>query len=183
MGTIKRVAVIGCGTVGASWAALFMAHGLDVAAYDPGPGAEERLHTFILHARDQLLELGAAGKGQLRFTADLAEALHTADFVQENAPENEALKRRMLADIETLTSNTAIVASSTSALRTAPAPNAKRRATRTSTHSTPCCTLAWWVPARTARCSARRTTSRATDREPCGSPAWWRSRSTSRTTG
>jgi 3-hydroxyacyl-CoA dehydrogenase len=116
MGTIKRVAVIGCGTVGASWAALFMAHGLDVAAYDPGPGAEERLHTFILHARDQLLELGAAGKGQLRFTADLAEALHTADFVQENAPENEALKRRMLADIETLTSNTAIVASSTSAL-------------------------------------------------------------------
>jgi 3-hydroxyacyl-CoA dehydrogenase len=116
MGTIKRVAVIGCGTVGASWAALFMAHGLDVAAYDPAPGAEERLHTFILHARDQLLELGAAGKGELRFTADLAEALHAADFVQENAPENEALKRRMLADIETLTSNTAIVASSTSAL-------------------------------------------------------------------
>jgi 3-hydroxyacyl-CoA dehydrogenase len=116
MGTIKRVAVVGCGTVGASWAALFMAHSFDVAAYDPAPGAEERLRTFIQHAREQLLELGAAGKGELRFTADLPEALHAADFVQENAPENEALKRRMLADIETLTSNTAIVASSTSAL-------------------------------------------------------------------
>ena len=116
MGTIKRVAVVGCGTVGASWAALFMAYGFDVAAYDPAPGAEERLRTFIQHAREQLLELGAAGKGELRFTADLPEALHAADFVQENAPENEALKRRMLADIETLTSNTAIVASSTSSL-------------------------------------------------------------------
>ena len=116
MGTINQVAVIGCGTVGASWAALFMAHGFDVVAYDPAPGAEERLRTFIQHAHEQLLELGAAGKGDLRFTTNLAEALHAADFVQENAPENEALKRRMLADIETLTSNTAIVASSTSAL-------------------------------------------------------------------
>lgn len=116
MRPIKQVAVIGCGTVGASWATLFMAYGLDVAAYDPAPGAEERLRNFIHHAREQLLELGAAGKGELRFTADLAEALHAADFVQENTPENEALKRRMLADIEALTSNTAIVASSTSAL-------------------------------------------------------------------
>ncbi|WP_226951311.1 3-hydroxyacyl-CoA dehydrogenase NAD-binding domain-containing protein [Rhizobium terrae] len=29
---IKRVAVIGCGTIGASWTALFMAHGYNVAA-------------------------------------------------------------------------------------------------------------------------------------------------------
>ena len=35
---IERVTVLGCGTLGASWAALFLAHGLDVAAYDPAPG-------------------------------------------------------------------------------------------------------------------------------------------------
>jgi carnitine 3-dehydrogenase len=114
--TIKRVAVIGCGTVGASWAALFLGHGLDVAAYDPSPGAEERLQSFVDHALDQLAELGTREKGELRFSGDLTDVLGAADFVQENVPEDEALKRRMLADIDALTTEGVIVASSTSAL-------------------------------------------------------------------
>jgi carnitine 3-dehydrogenase len=114
--TIKRVAVIGCGTVGASWAALFLGHGLDVTAYDPSPGAEERLQSFVGHALDQLAELGTREKGELRFSGDLTDVLDAADFVQENVPEDEALKRRMLADIDALTAEGVIVASSTSAL-------------------------------------------------------------------
>jgi carnitine 3-dehydrogenase len=114
--TIKRVAVIGCGTVGASWAALFLAHGLDVAAYDPSPGAEERLQSFVDHALDQLAELGTREKGELRFSDDLTDVLGAADFVQENVPEDEALKRRMLADIDALAGEGVIVATSTSAL-------------------------------------------------------------------
>jgi 3-hydroxyacyl-CoA dehydrogenase len=114
--TIKRVAVIGCGTVGASWAALFLGHGLDVAAYDPSPGAEERLQSFVGHALDQLAELGTREKGELRFSGDLTDVLGAADFVQENVPEDEALKRRMLADIDALAGEGVIVASSTSAL-------------------------------------------------------------------
>jgi carnitine 3-dehydrogenase len=116
MTTIKRVAVIGCGTVGASWAALFLAHGLDVAVYDPSPGAEERLQSFVDHALDQLAELGTREKGELRFSGDLTDVLGAADFVQENVPEDEALKRRTLADIDALTTEGVIVASSTSAL-------------------------------------------------------------------
>jgi 3-hydroxyacyl-CoA dehydrogenase len=114
--TIKRVAVIGCGTVGASWAALFLGHGFDVAAYDPSPGAEERLQSFVGHALDQLAELGTREKGELRFSGDLTDVLGAADFVQENVPEDEALKRRMLADIDARTTEGVIVASSTSAL-------------------------------------------------------------------
>jgi carnitine 3-dehydrogenase len=114
--TIKRVAVIGCGTVGASWAALFLGHGLDVAAYDPSPGAEERLQSFVDHALDQLAELGIREKGELRFSGDLTDVLGAADFVQENVPEDEALTRRMLADIDALAAEGVIVASSTSAL-------------------------------------------------------------------
>ncbi len=116
MRTIKQVAVIGCGTVGASWAALFLGHGLDVAAYDPSPGAEERLRSFVEHALNQLAELGAREKGELRFSGDLNDVLGAADFVQENVPEDEALKRRMLADIDALAGEGVIVASSTSAL-------------------------------------------------------------------
>lgn len=116
MTPIHRVAVIGCGTVGASWAALFLAHGLEVAAYDPAPGAEERLRAFVERARGQLAELGAIREGALRVAADLPGALAGADFVQENAPENEDFKRGFLAEIDALTRPEAIIASSTSAL-------------------------------------------------------------------
>lgn len=112
---VKRVAVVGCGTIGASWAALFLAHDLDVAAYDPAPGAEERLRTFVDHALGQLAELGQTGRGNLVFSPQLPEALDGADLVQENVPEDEALKRRTLAEIEAHIAGNVIVASSTTA--------------------------------------------------------------------
>ena len=33
----QRIAVIGAGTIGASWAAIFLARGNDVAVSDPSP--------------------------------------------------------------------------------------------------------------------------------------------------
>ena len=39
---IRRIAVVGTGVIGASWAALFLAKGLEVVATDPAPGAEPR---------------------------------------------------------------------------------------------------------------------------------------------
>jgi carnitine 3-dehydrogenase len=116
MDRIERVAVVGCGTVGASWAALFLAHDLDVDAFDPSAGAEDRLRAFVDQALRQLAELGTAGRGELRFSSDLAETVRAADLVQENVPEDEGLKRRILAEIEALSPQSAIVASSTSAL-------------------------------------------------------------------
>lgn len=113
---IGRVAVVGCGTVGASWAALFLAHGLDVAATDPAPGAQSRLERFVERALAQLAELGCHGGGRLTFHTTLSDALDGAGLVQENAPENEDLKRRLLADIDARVPPDVIVASSTSAL-------------------------------------------------------------------
>ena len=43
----RPVAVVGTGVIGASWAAHFLAHGLDVVATDPAPGAEERLRADV----------------------------------------------------------------------------------------------------------------------------------------
>lgn len=111
-----RVSIIGCGTVGASWAALFLAHGHDVTATDPAPGARERLDAFVESARRQLADLGLRGEGRLRFVAGTAEALEGAEFVQENAPENEALKRALLAEIDRQAAPEVLIASSTSAL-------------------------------------------------------------------
>ena len=110
------IAVVGCGTVGASWAALFVAHGLRVQATDPAPGAEARLREFVERAREPLRALGHAGEGRLDFTSELEQAIDGADFVQENAPENEDTKRALLARIDRVAPPEVIVAGSTSSL-------------------------------------------------------------------
>src|SRR5215207_3059525 len=97
---VKRIGVIGSGIIGASWSSLFLAHGLDVVAYDPSPEAEEGLQNFVREALAQLADLGRREQGRLSFTADLSEAVDGVDFVQENAPEKEELKRRMLAQMD-----------------------------------------------------------------------------------
>ena len=114
--SMDHLAIVGAGLIGASWAALATAHGLSVAAYDPDPAAEPRFREQLARARAQLAELGLSGDGTVRFSTDLAEVLAGAGFVQENGPENEAVKRGLLAGIDALASPDAIIASSTSAL-------------------------------------------------------------------
>ena len=111
-----RIAVVGCGTLGASWTALFLAHGFDVTAHDTAPGFAERLRTSAAQVRGQLAELGLRGTGRLTVCAALEEAVSGAIFVQENAPENEAIKREVLSKIDAHAAPGAIVASSTSAM-------------------------------------------------------------------
>jgi carnitine 3-dehydrogenase len=113
---IEHIAVIGAGLIGSSWAALAMGHGLNVSAYDPAPGAEERFRHAVDRARAQLAELGLANTGQYQFTDDLDIALQGVDFVQENGPESEAAKRALLARLDAALPPDVIIASSTSAL-------------------------------------------------------------------
>lgn len=113
---IGRVTVLGCGTLGASWAALFLAHGLDVAACDPAPGFEASAGRAIEAARAQLAELGLRGQGALQFYGRPEDALAGTDYVQENAPENEAVKRTLLAEVDRLLPPSILVALSTSAM-------------------------------------------------------------------
>ena len=87
---IRRVAVVGTGVIGASWAAHFLAQGLDVVATDPSPGAEDRLRADVAAHWPILTELGlvdGASTDRLTFTADVETAVGEADFVQENGPE------------------------------------------------------------------------------------------------
>ncbi len=113
---VKQVAVIGTGVVGASWAAYFLVNGLDVAASDPGPGAEDYLRGFIERARPDLARLGLTEDARLSFHAEPEAAVADAGFVQENAPEREELKRGLLARLDQAAPPGAIIASSTSSL-------------------------------------------------------------------
>jgi 3-hydroxyacyl-CoA dehydrogenase len=115
---IRRVAVIGTGVIGASWTALFLAKGIDVAAADVAPGAEGRLNEFLAAARPQLEQLGATSDkpGRLTFHADVAEAVKGVDLVQENGPERIDFKRQLYAQLDELLAEDVIIASSSSGL-------------------------------------------------------------------
>ncbi|MEJ8851332.1 3-hydroxyacyl-CoA dehydrogenase NAD-binding domain-containing protein [Variovorax rhizosphaerae] len=119
MMSIQRVAVIGTGAIGASWTALFLAHGLEVTATDVAPGAEERLREYVHNAAPALQRLGMQSPmsaDRLSFTADLAKAVDGAQLVQENGPERLNFKRSLYATLDALLSPEAIIASSSSGL-------------------------------------------------------------------
>src|SRR6202040_329812 len=88
--TIRRIAVIGIGVIGASWTAQFLAKGLEVVATDIAPDAEAALRKFVKAAWPALERLGlapGASQSHLAFTPDMPAAMKSADFVQENGPE------------------------------------------------------------------------------------------------
>src|ERR1700741_4717926 len=116
---VQRIAIVGTGTIGASWATHYLARGFDVTATDPAPGAEAALRSYVEGAWDGVKTLGLApgsSPDRLKFTSDLAAALADADFVQENAPERPELKVKLFADIDDATPPEAIIASSSSGI-------------------------------------------------------------------
>lgn len=117
---IRRVAIVGAGTIGASWAALFLARGLEVVVSDPAPDAEALTRARIREAWPVLTELGRvvpnATPDRLQFIPELEAALADVDFVQENAPEREAFKTDLFARMDAVLPPHVIVASSSSGL-------------------------------------------------------------------
>lgn len=117
--TVKRVAVVATGVIGASWAAYFLARGLDVDATDPSPGAEERLREAVATHWPTLERQGlvpGASLARLAFHARLEDAVATADFVQESGPERADFKAELFRQIDAAAPAHAILASSSSGL-------------------------------------------------------------------
>src|SRR5258706_12274381 len=116
---IRRVGIVGTGVIGSGWAARFLAHCLDVVAADPAPGAEQRLRDSVANAWPALTRVGlapGADLGRLRFAGDVAACVRDADFVQESAPENDALKRRIPAGLDAAAAPDVDIPSSSSGL-------------------------------------------------------------------
>src|SRR5690554_2363776 len=117
---VRRAAVIGAGTIGASWAALFLARGLEVAVSDPAPDAEAVLRRRLDDWWPTLVRLGVATEtppwDRLIFARGPVEAVRDAGFVQENSPEREDLKRDLLTELDGALPPEVVIASSTSGL-------------------------------------------------------------------
>ncbi|MBB3330974.1 3-hydroxyacyl-CoA dehydrogenase [Halomonas campaniensis] len=106
------LAIVGCGTIGASWAAYFLSRGLPVVVYHHGDQPEgDVLERIAAH----FPSLGSPVR-EPRICHDLGEAVADSPLILECAPENVTLKRQLIAEIQAYAGSGAIIASNTSSL-------------------------------------------------------------------
>ena len=110
--------MVGAGSVGRSWTALYLAKGYSVVATDPAPGFEQSLRDFVSHAWQPLRRLHAIAAEtppleRLSFAGSPVEAAQRADLIQENAPEQLDLKRRLMAELDAAAAPDCLILSST----------------------------------------------------------------------
>jgi ketoreductase RED1 len=115
----RTAAVIGAGTIGLSWAALFAARGMHVRVSDPRPDVEEQVQQAVREIA-AVVPGGPYDAAELlaRITVEpeLERAVEGADVVQENGPERLDLKQELFARIERAAPPEALLLSSTSGL-------------------------------------------------------------------
>ncbi|MEU1200457.1 3-hydroxyacyl-CoA dehydrogenase NAD-binding domain-containing protein [Streptomyces sp. NPDC005813] len=115
----RTAAVIGAGTIGLSWTALFAAHGLTVRVSDPRPDLAEAIETalgeFAPHLAAQDVDTDGMAD-RVHIAADVTGAVRDADIVQENGPERVEFKKELFARLVRETPGHALLLSSSSAI-------------------------------------------------------------------
>lgn len=115
---MTKVALIGVGNVGRSWAVVFARAGCEVALWDAFDTAVPTAMPLIAAA---LNDMGPAPgvadpMALIRPAASLADALEGVDYVQESAVEQLEAKKALFAQLDTLAPSSAVIGSSTSAI-------------------------------------------------------------------
>jgi 5-formyl-3-hydroxy-2-methylpyridine 4-carboxylate dehydrogenase len=120
---IRKVAVVGAGTMGPGMAATFARNGFDTALYDVKPdqldkakGAVDFVYTILTGGGFMTSDDADAGRARITYTTDLTEALNGADFVVETVPERKDLKQQVFQEIEALVGDAVILATNTSGI-------------------------------------------------------------------
>ena len=116
---IKKVSVIGTGVIGAGWIVRCLAHNKKVTAYDKDIKLKKKLISEIKRTWPFVKKLFNKNKLNLKnfkFVTSIEEAVKTADFIQECAPENYALKIKLMNIIGKFSKSSTIISSSSSGL-------------------------------------------------------------------
>lgn len=119
---MTNVAVIGAGLIGRAWAIVFARAGFQVALWDQFP---QQVTAAIGFIADRLPELRAAGlladepdtvRARIKPAQTIWDAVHTADYIQENAPERVDVKRPLFTELERAARPDAVIGSSSSGI-------------------------------------------------------------------
>ena len=120
---IRKVAVLGTGTLGAQIALQAICCGYEVTAYDPDPEVFGRTLAGLM-AVDQTkvrespldLSLWPEAAAKIAFKGSLAEAVARADLVVEAVPENLDLKLKVWAEMDRAAPQEAILTTNSSSM-------------------------------------------------------------------
>ena len=117
---IRRVAIIGTGVIGASWICAVSRQGIASRRDRHRAERGSRAGKFVETAWPALKRLGlspGASQSNLKFTAEVAQAVAGADLVQENGPERIDFKQKLYGQLDKLLPPDVIIASSSSGLK------------------------------------------------------------------
>ena len=113
------IAVIGTGVIGTGWIIRFLFNKKKVKVFDPSKKQKKFLLNEIKRTAKTLERFYAKKinlEKQLFFCNSVQEAVKNVGLIQENAPENEKLKTKLIKDISLSAPKSAIIASSSSGL-------------------------------------------------------------------
>ena len=117
--SIENIAVIGTGVIGAGWIIRFLFNQKKICVYDPQLKQRIFLEKEIKRVKlilNKIYKKNINLSKQLKFCKSIKEAVKSADLVQENAPENERLKIKIIKEISEYAKKNTLIASSSSGL-------------------------------------------------------------------
>lgn len=120
---IKKVACVGAGVIGYSWALYYSLKNLEVNVYDLTDEklelARKRIHESLINLMNNNVvssnEIGII-EDRIHYTTLMEKAVKDVQFITESGPESYEIKKQMVKEMEKYTSSETIIASSTSGL-------------------------------------------------------------------
>jgi|TARA_B100001059_G_scaffold74913_1_gene72520 3-hydroxybutyryl-CoA dehydrogenase len=120
---MKKITIIGAGTMGNGIAHVFAIHGFNVKLFDIHEGSLDRAIKTIEKNMSRQVEKGIlttteaeSSLGNIELVNEMNLAVKSADLVIEAATENEDLKIEIFKEISTLVSSDTILATNTSSI-------------------------------------------------------------------
>lgn len=120
---IKKVACVGAGVIGYSWALYYSLKKLSVTVYDLTEDkidlAKNRIHESLLNLeKNNVVQENEISEieSRITYTTSMEAAVKDVQFITESGPEHYEVKQKMAEEMEKYTADDTIIASSTSGL-------------------------------------------------------------------
>ena len=117
--SINKIAVVGTGVIGTGWIIRFLFNKKQIKIFDPSEKQKKFLLDELKRTAPLLKKFYKSNiniNNQLKFCSSIKAAVSDVDLIQENTPENEKLKIRIIKEISHHSKKSAIIASSSSGL-------------------------------------------------------------------
>ena len=116
---IDKIAIIGTGVIGSGWTLRLLAKKKEIYVFEPSIKQKKFLLDEIKRTTKSLknfYKISTISTKKLYFKKTIRDAVKDVDLIQENVPENEKIKKKIVKEISKWSKPNAIIASSSSGL-------------------------------------------------------------------